>query len=550
MNKAHFNKKALLVDVVKRRIIPAEIKVEDGMIAAILPCEAAECKSYLMPGFIDAHVHVESSLLIPSEFARLAVVHGMVATVSDPHEIANVCGLDGVHYMLDNAAKTDFKFYFGAPSCVPATSFETAGAVLGLEETRQLINDDRIAYLAEMMNFPGVLSNDEQVMEKIRLAHQAGKPVDGHAPGLMGELAKQYAAAGITTDHECFTLAEALDKIKYGMHIQIREGSAARNFDALHPLLGLHPDKVMFCSDDKHPDSLLDCHINGHVKRALALGYDLFDVLCAASLNIKNHYKLQVGMLQIGDPADFIEVDDLKHFNILSTWINGKLLAEKGASFIQPVSSHTINNFNAEKIGKEQLRIPADGLEKVKVIGALEGQLITHPLIRNARIHDNLLESDIEEDVLKIAVLNRYAKALPALAFINGIGIRKGAFAATVAHDSHNIVAVACDDDSLQKVINLLIEAQGGLAATDGKRDLIMPLPVAGLMTNIDAYEAANQYMALDNFVKQELKSTLRAPFMTLSFMALLVIPHLKLSDKGLFDGDKFCFTSLKASAE
>lgn len=540
-----FRIKGRVVDVIARQIIAAEVIVKNGIVEAIHPCSDFDGLSYLIPGLIDAHVHVESSLLIPSEFARLAVVHGMVATVSDPHEIANVCGMEGIEYMLQNAAQTPFKFCFGAPSCVPATSFETAGAHLGPREVEQLLSDERIVYLAEMMNFPGVLQGDKEVMEKIAIAHRLQKPVDGHAPGLMGEQAKAYAAAGISTDHECFTLQEALDKIEVGMKIQIREGSAARNFEALHPLLASHPDKVMFCSDDKHPDNLLEGHINLHVKRALDLGYDLFDVLRAASFNIREHYSLNTGMLQVGDPADFIRVNNLKDFHILNTWIDGVMVADNGQSLLQSVNSGTINQFHSYPVAQSQLEVRSDGSKTVKVIGALEGQLITEKRIGQLKAANGKLQSDVQQDMLKIAVVNRYVEAPPAVAFIQGIGIKKGAFGATVAHDSHNIVVVGEDDESMARCIHLLMQSKGGLCALHSDQELILPLPVAGLMTNADVYQTAKEYIQLDQFVKNELGSTLRAPFMTLSFMALLVIPHLKLSDKGLFDGDSFSFTSI-----
>jgi adenine deaminase len=475
----------------------------------------------------------------------MASVHGMVATVSDPHEIANVLGMEGVQFMLDNAAQTNFNFFFGAPSCVPATQFETAGAMLGIKEVEQLLDNLKILYLAEVMNFPGVLAGDEEMLAKINAALKRNKQVDGHAPGLRGEEAIAYANAGITTDHECFTLDEALDKIAAGMKIQIREGSAAKNFEALHSLLGTHPGKVMLCSDDKHPDNLQLGHINLLVKRALKKGHDLFDVLRAASYNTKAHYKLPVGMLQVGDSADFIEIDNLSKFNILRTWINGALVAENGKSYLKSFEAEIINKFESRTIEEKDLQIKHEGKTNIHVIEALEGQLITNKVIAEAKIDGDFIDTNIEKDILKICVVNRYEDKPPAIAFIKNIGIKKGAFASTVAHDSHNIVAVACDDKTLCRAINLLMENKGGLCATDGKKDEVLPLPVAGLMTNEDAFETTDKYITLDQFVKNELGSTLQAPFMTLSFMALLVIPHLKLSDKGLFDGDEFKFTSV-----
>ena len=524
----------------ERRIEPLELEIVEGRIAARRPVAPETCHTYLLPGFVDAHVHIESSLLVPSEFARMAVLHGTVGTISDPHEIANVCGLQGVEFMLNNAARVPFHFFFGAPSCVPATIFETAGAALHADEVDRLLSRSDIWYLAEMMNYPGVLNNDPEVMAKIAAAQRHGKPADGHAPGLRGAEAMRYAAAGLSTDHECFTLEEALDKVAAGMHIQIREGSAARNFEALHPLLALHPEKVMFCSDDKHPDSLLEGHINLLVKRALQLGYDLFDVLNAASANVVRHYKLPVGLLNTGDWADLIEIDHPESFKVLRTFVRGQIVAEHGKSLLQRVPIEPVNQFEASTVRAEQLQLPVKG-ETQHVIVANDGQLITGHLSMQAPQTPHF-EANPKADLLKIAVINRYRKADPALAIIKGLGLEQGALASTVAHDSHNLIVAGCDDASMLCCIDALMEAKGGLAASDGKRTLVLPLPVGGLMSDGEAWEVAAEYIKLDQFVKTELGSRLRAPFMTLSFMALLVIPNLKLSDLGLFNGERFQF--------
>lgn len=533
------------INLVNKTTLPSEVLVENGKIVSIEPCEANLCSTYLLPGFIDAHVHIESSLLVPSEFARMAVLHGMVGTVSDPHEIANVLGVKGVEYMLEDAAQVPFHFFFGAPSCVPATQFETAGATLDVEAVQQLLLRNDIWYLAEMMNYPGVLNRDPDVMAKIAWAHQYHKPVDGHAPGLRGKDAEQYASAGIYTDHECFTLEEAIDKVKAGMFIQIREGSAARNFEALHPLLKLHPDNVMFCSDDMHPDSLMEGHINLLVKRALALNYDLYDVLRAASLHVRDHYKLPVGMLQVGDQADFIEIDHPQTFNILRTWIRGKCVAEDGKSNINSVQPSIINHFIEREIDASEIEILAPEQAFIQAIEAFEGQLITgsFKFPHGKKIGDKI-SAFPDQDILKIVVINRYENKPPAVAFIKNLGLKSGAFASTVAHDSHNIIAAGCDDESILKSIRLLMKNSGGLAAVNESEDCVLPLPVAGLMSNLDAWKIAAEYIQIDQFVKEKLGSPLRAPFMTLSFMALLVIPELKLSDKGLFDGKNFKFCS------
>lgn len=536
-----------LVDILQQEIYPATIDVENGRIRRITR-NGNKYPHYLLPGFTDAHVHIESSMLIPSEFARLAVVHGTVATVSDPHEIANVMGVKGVEFMLENARQVPFRFNFGAPSCVPATTFETAGAAVTVEDIETLLQRDDIKYLTEMMNFPGVLHKDPEVLAKIAAAKKAGKPVDGHAPGLRGDAARDYIAAGISTDHECFTLEEALDKLKYGMHILIREGSAAKNFEALVPLLHDHPERIMFCSDDKHPDNLEAGHINLLVKRALAHGVDLFKALRAACINPVLHYKLENGLLRENDPADFIIVDDLQNLDILATYINGIKVAENGRTLIPSVSCVPVNNFVKNEVRATDFRVPvtdSNGSEvAVKVIGALDGQLITNAVNATLPVAGGQIQNSIPEDILKLAVVNRYRKAPPAVAFIHGFGLRHGAIASSVAHDSHNVIAVGADDESLAAAVNAVMAEQGGISVISGEKTQVLPLPVAGLMSNLDGYTIATQYSALDQSAKA-LGSPLAAPFMTLSFMALLVIPHLKLSDRGLFDGDGFRFTDV-----
>ncbi len=547
-----------LVDVHQKRIYPAEIKVENGKIKSVRSRESGVGSQYILPGFVDAHVHIESSMLVPSEFAKLAVVHGTVATVSDPHEIANVCGMDGVEFMIENGKTVPFKFNFGAPSCVPATIFETAGATLDSNAVEKLLKRDEIKYLSEMMNFPGVLNEDEEVMKKIAAAHRLLKPVDGHAPGLRGELAKQYISAGITTDHECFTKEEALDKLQNGMKIIIREGSAAKNFEALIDLLNDYPNQMMFCSDDKHPDSLVLSHINQLCARAIAKGINKYKVLTAACVNPVLHYKLDVGLLKEGDPADFIVLKDLEKFEVLKTFINGELVAENGKSKIESGKSEVINNFSCSKKKVEEFELKGmssyaktisnwfveDGANnlRIPIIEALDGQLITNKIEAEIDYEEEILTSNAEDDILKIVVVNRYSNTPVAKAFIKNFGLKKGAIASSVAHDSHNIVAVGVNDEDICKAVNLVIEQQGGISAVDSNKEMILALPVAGLMSNEDGYKIAAAYTAIDKRVKQELGSTLSAPFMTLSFMALLVIPHLKLSDKGLFDGDKFEF--------
>ncbi|MEX2091057.1 MAG: adenine deaminase [Pirellulales bacterium] len=547
MSASSFNVVANVVDIPGKRFYPAEVVVAAGRIAAIKPA-ATKPTTFLLPGFIDAHVHIESSMLVPSEFARKAVVHGTVATVSDPHEIGNVLGVAGVHYMLDNAAKVPLKFNFGAPSCVPATIFETAGAEITVAEVEQLLDNPRIRYLSEMMNFPGILYGDPGCLAKAKAAHARGKPVDGHAPGLRGEQAAKYIAAGITTDHECFTKAEALDKLAAGCKISIREGSAARNFDALYTLLREFPGQTMLCSDDKHPDELLIGHINLLVRRAVERGIDVYDALRAACIVPIEHYGLDVGQLRVGDPADFIEVDSLTKFNVLRTWIDGRLVAEGGKTTIESVDVPVDNKFVSDPVKPAEIAVSATNTAgaKLQVIEALDGQLITNRLPMEPRVVGGKIVSDPEHDVLKLVVVNRYEKAKPAVAFIKNFGLKRGAMASSVAHDSHNVIAVGVDDADVVAAVNLVMEAGGGLSAAYAvdKVSEVLPLPVAGLMATGTCEEVGTAYGKLDKLVKAW-GSPLRAPYMTLSFMALLVIPALKLSDRGLFDGGKFEFTPL-----
>jgi adenine deaminase len=533
-----------IVDVVKKTIFPGTLTIRNGKITSITPTGTSISERYILPGFIDAHIHIESSMLVPSEFARLAVPHGTVATVSDPHEIGNVLGVEGVRYMIQNGAQVPFHFYFGAPSCVPATSFETAGATITTEDIRTLFKQDRLTYLSEMMNYPAVLARDPLVMSKIQAAKELGLPIDGHAPGLRGDDAKQYISAGISTDHECCTLAEALDKIKYGMKILIREGSAAKNYEALHPLIRSHPDKVMLCSDDKHPHELVEGHINELVKRSiLDHGYDIMDVLRSVSYNPVEHYHLDVGLLQLGQPADFIVVDNLRDFTVLQTYIQGQLVAEKGKSLISSIPCKTVNKFNASCKKIEDFTVAAQG-EHIQVIQAFDGELITEKRLVKAKRKDRDLLVDLESDVLKLAVINRYQNAPVSFAFVRGFGLKHGALASCIAHDSHNIIAIGVNDQDICSAVNAIIEHQGGISiASNGKVD-ILPLPIAGIMSHKDGYAIAEKYSELDQKAKQ-LGTTLQAPFMTLSFMALLVIPSLKLSDKGLFDGVSMNFTPL-----
>lgn len=538
---------ANLVNVFDGTIEFGELTVENKRIQQIKYIDKEKVgEKYILPGLIDAHIHIESSMLTPAQFARLAVVHGTVGTVSDPHEIANVLGVDGVKYMIEDSRKVPFKFCFGAPSCVPATTFETAGATVSVEDIAQLFTYKEIGYLAEMMNFPGVLNEDPSVMQKLALAKAFNKPIDGHAPGLRGASAKKYIEAGIETDHECFTKGEALEKLKLGMKILIREGSAAKNFEELILLADTYYSEMMFCSDDKHPDNLIEGHINQLIKRAIAKGIDKFKVLRMATINPVLHYRMNVGLLREGDWADFIIVDNLENFEVSETYIEGRKVAEKGKSLIENLRSEVVNNFNCQPLDPQSIVVeaPVKG-NLLRVIQTIDGQLITKEILVEPKVVKGKVVTDTEHDILKVVVYNRYKDTKPAIGFISNFGLKEGAIASSVAHDSHNIIAVGVDDESICEAINLIVREKGGVSAVSNLKKGVLALPVAGLMSNEDGYKVAESYTMIDAFAKEQLKSTLISPFMSLSFMALLVIPSLKLSDLGLFDGNTFSFTNL-----
>ena len=532
-----------MVDLFSKKIYGVEITTDEGHIRDITKTKSKK-GPYLLPGFVDAHIHIESSMLVPSEFARMALPYGTLTTVSDPHEIANVLGVVGVHYMIENAEDLPMEILFGAPSCVPASVFETAGASLDSQTVSRLLEDPRIGYLSEVMNYPGVINRDPELMAMIAAARKNKKPVDGHAPGLRGEKLGAYVSAGIQTDHESFGYEEAKEKLGLGMKIIIREGSAAKNYTALAPLIREFPDQLMFCSDDKHPDDLLKGHINQIVARAVRDGYDLFDVLRIACINPRLHYPLRTGMLRLNDPADFIVAEDLTDFQINEVYFKGERVVENGAVLFASPAISVVNQFNADFIKSDDLKLRALS-EQISVIEALDGQLITNHIHHPAFIREGYAVSNPKHDVLKIVVVNRYQPGKPAIGFIKGIGIKAGAFASCVAHDSHNIVAVGIDDDALVRVINKVIGQQGGIAAALNTFVLGLDLPVAGIMSNLDGKTVAKNYSLIDLFVRTDLKSPLRAPFMTLSFMALPVIPSLKMTDKGLFDGERFEWTTV-----
>jgi len=531
-----------IVNIFKKEIFPGKLFIENGKIVSIKnSCEVSD--QAILPGLIDAHVHIESSMMAPLEFARAAVRHGTVACISDPHEIANVLGIEGINYMIENGQLCPFKFYFGAPSCVPATTFETSGSTISSEDIAELIKREDIICLSEVMNYPGVISRDPEIMEKIRLAREQGKVIDGHAPGLRGRELKEYIAAGINTDHECVSKEEAIEKINAGMKILIREGSAAKNLSELLPLIEAYPEKVMLCTDDIHPDDLMEGHINKLVKYGIMQGVDKFKMIAAATKNPAEHYGLDIGLLREGDPADFIIIDSLENFKIIATYIKGDKQYENGQTLIDPVPVTKPNSFNSRRISADNLAVPARS-NKLRVIKLEEGNLITDSLICRLEQKNGVIIPDLANDILKLVVLDRYSGRAPETGFISGFGIKKGAIASSISHDSHNIIAVGSNDEDLCHAINKVIECKGALVVSEGGKLDHLALPVAGLMSDNNIEFVAGKYAELEKRASS-IGSVLKSTFMSLSFMALLVIPKLKLSDKGLFDSEHFEYTSL-----
>ena len=532
--------KGNIVDVTNNKIYPGVVVVNHGRIHKISETEE-EYDNYITPGFVDAHIHIESTMLTPSEFARIAVQHGTVAAICDPHEIANVLGVEGVEYMIENSRKSPLKFYFSAPSCVPATDLETSGAKLGPNQIAGLFQEyPEVKFLGEMMNYKGVIEFDPEVMRKIGIANEYNKPIDGHAPGLKGDDLEKYVGVGVTTDHECTTREDALHKLKLGMIILIREGSAAKNFDELIPLAKEHYQHMAFCTDDKHPDDLIGDHINELVKRAIKSGIDPLKIFRMACLNPVRHYNLEVGLLRKNDAADFLILDNLEDLNIQSTIIDGNTIYEDGVSVIQSITPRKVNNFTTGPKYPEDFFVAAKS-GMIDVIVAKDGQLLTSRMEVEPKINNKKIIPDITNDILKIALINRYEDQEPAVAFIKNFGLEKGAIASSVAHDSHNILAVGVADQDICEAVNLIIENEGGLCAYCSEENIkvILPLPIAGLISDKDYQVVAEEYKNIDKVAKQ-LGSRLRAPFMTLSFMSLLVIPEIKLGNQGLFDVTNF----------
>jgi adenine deaminase len=535
--------RGIVVDIEKRRRFKGEVGVKEGKIEYIRECEHNE-ESFILPGFVDSHVHIESSMAVPSVFAEMVIPRGTVAVVSDPHEIANVMGVPGIDFMIENAKQVPLKIYFGVPSCVPATPFESSGAEINAETVEKLLKRNDLYYLSEMMNFPGVLQKMPEVMQKIEAAIKQHKRVDGHAPGLRGKEAKMYAEAGISSDHECTNREEAVDKITAGMKIAIREGSAAKNFDALYSLIDQYPDHVMLCTDDSHPETLLEeGHIDKIIRKGLGKGIDIYHLLQAATINPVKHYNLNVGLLKEGDPADFIVVEDLENFKVRETIIDGIPVYQNQAIQFKSAPSKPMNVFNRKKITREQIEIKAK-TEKIRVMEVSDGSLYTGQTVEKATVKEGKVISDPQRDILKMVVMSRYKNEPVQIGFIKNFQLKKGAIASSIAHDSHNIIAVGTTDDDILAVVNKLIECKGGIVVGNTKNQMAMPLEIGGIMTQKSGREIADRYQQLMKKTR-EYGCTLNSPLMTLAFMSLLVIPELKLGDKGLFDVNKFEFVDV-----
>ncbi len=517
-----------IIDIINKKIFPGTIIIENEKIYDIIR-NNIKYNNYILPGFIDAHIHIESSMLLPSEFARIAIQHGTIGTVSDPHEIANVLGIKGIELMINNAKNIPFYFYFSAPSCVPASNFETNGATLSHKNIEYLFKKYNLKYLGEMMNFPGVINNNREVIKKINIAKKYNKKIDGHAPGLIGKDLDKYINTGIDTDHETLNLIEAKEKLLKGMNIILRSGSAANNFEELLPIIKNNPNKCMFCSDDKHPDDLIKGHINLMVKKAIHKGYNIFDILKIACINPIKHYSLDIGTLNINDSADFIIIDNLRDFNIQQTIIKGNIVYKNNKVLIKRKKTIPINNFNIKKKNIKDFYFNTKN-KRINIIIAYDKQLFTNmEIIKNRRLPDK------ENDILKIAVINRYKNSKPSIGFIKGFGLQDGAIASSISHDSHNIIVIGTNDYDICKAVNLIIRNKGGLSVYSKKKNFsqVLKLPIAGIMSNNNYKYIAKKYTQVD-LLSKKLGSKLSSPFMTMSFMALTVIPEIKISDKGI----------------
>lgn len=551
-------KNARLVNILTRDVTTTNLLIKGLYIAAIGSSydsakEVVDLDGgYVVPGFIDAHLHIESTLLFPPALAEVVTPHGTTTVVNDPHEIANVLGLDGVKMMIDAAASLPCEFLSTAPSCVPVTDMETAGGEITLEDIRQLLLHSRVIGLGEMMNYPGVIDADPVVLGKIAAALDAGKPVDGHAPGLSGKNLQAYLSAGISTDHECITAEEALEKLKYGMKIIIRHGSASSSLAELLPLVNdANASFFMFGSDDREAAELLEKgHINDLLKTAISLGADPFLMLRVATLSAAQHYRLyDRGLLAPGYRADIAVLDDLSGFNVRLVVKDGRIVARQGllvepvAEFAPPAKALKTVKLLHDLSGSD-FRLPAVS-GNMPVIGIMPGQLITEKLMQQVTPDSSgNVAAKPEDNLNKIAVVERHkASGRIAVALVRGMGLKEGALASSVAHDSHNIIVVGVEENAIAAAVNEIGRLRGGFVAVDGSGAVkaSLPLPIGGLMSLKPAAEVAGEMNKLLQ-AAEELGSRLPQPFLTMSFLALPVIPSLKITDRGLFDVDSFSF--------
>ena len=561
---------AYILDVLTDSVYPARITIEAGIFKEIVPIHVTEetkidVEGLMLPGFIDSHIHIESSMMTPAQFAKIAVRHGTTAVVCDPHEIANVCGIEGIEFMIENASTVPFNFYFAAPSCVPATAFETSGAILDSDDIEFLLQKDEIVALAEMMNFPGVIGQDSEVLRKLELARKYKKPIDGHAPLVSGKDLDKYIEQGIVTDHECSSFQEAMEKKQKGMKIMVRDGSSAKDMEALFDFseriehyknqdsFGIIPNEVLsrrlhspifdfIVSDDKHPNDLIRGHLNESVKKAADLGIDIIKAIEMVTINPAAHFDLDAGSIVTGAKADFIIIDNLNDLNILKTYISGECVFDGEEVLFDIGEVEVENSITSDEKFAEDFDVYFDGDEcKVNVIECTDGDLLTKKATARLITKDGIVQPDIFQDILKIAVVERYGSNTVANGFIKGFGLKKGAIASSIAHDSHNIVVVGYSSEMMAEAVNTVIENKGGIAVVSEDFEDSLSLPIAGLMSNEDAYDIAKKLDILHRMASA-LGCKLDSPFMTMAFMSLLVIPSIKLSDKGLFDGDSFEF--------
>ena len=538
-----------IVNVFSGEIIPGSIAVAKGYIIGFGSYPAKRVVNmkgrFVAPGFIDAHVHIESSMSCPTEFARSVLPHGTTTVAADPHEIANVLGAEGIGYMIDSSKDQPVNIYFTLPSCVPATDMETSGAKLGADDLLPFMDNCRIIALGEVMNFPGVICRDNEVLRKIEGMKKQIKPVDGHAPGLTGRDLYAYISAGIFSDHECTTEKEAKEKLNAGMHIMIREGTGAKNLEDLLPIINRQTARrVMWCTDDRHPhDIIKEGHIDYIVRSAIRMGLDPVIAIQMATINPAEYFGLNhVGAIAPGRQADLVVFSDIKNPVIEEVYFRGNLAAKEGKMLPEikrPAPLNIRSSMNID-IAKIDFSIPALS-RQARVIEVISDQIVTGQSLIKVAVSGNSAVSDIKRDILKIAVVERHKGTHnTGMGFARGFGLKQGALASSVAHDSHNIIIVGTNDEDMKTALEAVVKMGGGLAAAgNGKILAALPLPIAGLMS-LQPLKTIKE--KLDNLINisREFGSSLSDPFMTLSFLALPVIPELKITDKGLVDVSKF----------